>query len=92
MWKRHKDDGGGTIPFHGKPISRLKCYLGSRQLQLEFSCESTLDEEIWLLLTRHVVDTHRTSDFTALRVEVEDDLAPRGNAVENQHIISSKVR
>ncbi|KIM39736.1 hypothetical protein M413DRAFT_446644 [Hebeloma cylindrosporum] len=60
------------------------------QLQVEFSCDSTLDEEIWLLLTRHVVDTHRTSDFTALRVEVEDDVAPRENAVENQHILSSK--
>ena len=25
MWKRHKDDGDGTNPFHGKPISRMKC-------------------------------------------------------------------
>lgn len=39
-----------------------------------------------------MVDTHRTSDFTALRVEVEDDIAPRENAVENQQVLSSKVK
>ena len=64
---------------------------GSRQVQLEFSTSSTFDEEIWVLLTRHVTDTHRTSDFITLKVEIEDDLVPISRIVENQHILSSKV-
>ncbi|KAH6910301.1 hypothetical protein BKA70DRAFT_1272694 [Coprinopsis sp. MPI-PUGE-AT-0042] len=32
------------------------------------------EEEIWVLLTRHLSDTHRTEDFVALRVQLEDDV------------------
>ena len=64
---------------------------GARQVQLEFNTSSFFDEEIWVLLTRHVTDTHRTSDFIALKVEIEDDLIPISRVVENQHILSSKV-
>lgn len=63
---------------------------GSRQVQLEFST-SNYDEEILVLLTRHVTDTHRTSDFIALKVEIEDDLIPITRVVENQYTLSSKV-
>ena len=76
----------------GNLHSRLNSHIGTRQLQVEFSCDGSLDEEIWVLLTRHVVDTHRTSDFTALRVEVEDDVALLANAVESQYTLSSKVK
>ena len=64
---------------------------GARQVQLEFNTSSLFDEEIWVLLTRHVTDTHRTSDFIALKVEIEDDLIPISGVVENQHTLSSKV-
>ena len=64
---------------------------GARQVQLEFNTSSLFDEEIWVLLTRHVIDTHRTSDFIALKVEIEDDLIPISSVVENQHTLSSKV-
>lgn len=64
---------------------------GSRQVQLGFSTSSFFDEEIWVLLTRHVTDTRRTSDFIALKVEIEDDLIPFSRAIENQHILSCKV-
>jgi calpain-7 len=64
---------------------------GARQVQLEFNTSSFSDEEIWVLLTRHVTDTHRTSDFIALKVEIEDDLIPISSIVENQHTLSFKV-
>ena len=64
---------------------------GPRQVQLEFNTSSFSDEEIWVLLTRHVTNTHRTSDFVALKVEIEDDLIPISRVVENQHTLSSKV-
>ena len=64
---------------------------GSRQVQLEFSTSNYFDEEILVLLTRHVTDTRRTSDFIALKVEIEDDLIPISRVVENQYTLSSKV-
>lgn len=76
--------------------SRVLCILyslaqGSRQVQLEFSTSSAFNEEIWVLLTRHVTDTHRTSDFIALKVEIEDELIPISRVVGNQYILSSQV-
>jgi hypothetical protein len=38
-----------------------------------------------------VTDTHRTSDFIALKVAIEDELIPTSKVVENQHTLSSKV-
>jgi hypothetical protein len=64
---------------------------GARQVQLEFNTSSFFDEEILVLLTKHVTDTHRTSDFIALKVEIEDDLVPISKVAENQHTLSSKV-
>lgn len=64
---------------------------GTRHVQIEFNRSGTPNEEIWILLTRHVVDTHRTSDFAALRVELEDDLIPTATVAENQRTLSSKV-
>ncbi|KAF8962724.1 hypothetical protein BDZ97DRAFT_1702205 [Flammula alnicola] len=63
---------------------------GTRHARIEFSCEGRSDEEIWVLLTRHVVDTHRMSDFVALRVDMEDDLMPGTSFLENQRTLSSK--
>ena len=64
---------------------------GARQVQLEFNTSSFLDEEILVLLTRHVTDTHRTSDFIALKVEIEEDFIPISKVVESQHTLSSMV-
>ena len=60
-------------------------------MQIEFNRSGTPNVEIWILLTRHVVDTHRTSDFAALRVELEDDLIPTATVAENQRTLLSKV-
>jgi len=80
-----------VIYLFNNPLHLRSLVQGSRQVQLEFNTSSSFDQEIWVLLTRHVTDTHRTSDFSALKVEIEDDLIPISRVVESQHILSSKV-
>ena len=48
-------------------------------------------EEVWILLTRHVVDSSRTAEFISLEVEVEDELRSYSKAVD-QTTIAAKVR
>lgn len=91
MWKRCGEDNQNGSRFSSSPSHSLLIFQGPRQIQLEFNTSSLSDEEIWVLLTRHVTDTHRTSDFIALKVEIEDDLIPISSVVENQHTLSSKV-
>ncbi|KAF5375558.1 hypothetical protein D9615_009157 [Tricholomella constricta] len=50
-----------------------------------------VEQEIWLLLTRHVTDSSRTSDFISLKVEVEDELRSASHVVD-QTMIASKMR
>lgn len=64
----------------------------SRQLSLHFdNTNEEADEEIWILLTRHVVDSGRTSDFISLKIEVDDDLRSSSSIVD-QIAIAAKVR
>jgi hypothetical protein len=48
-------------------------------------------EEVWILLTRHVVDSRRISEFISLKVEIEDELTSNSKAVDHT-TISAKVR
>ena len=57
-------------------------------LQAEFHNNSSVEDEILVLLTRHVRNTKRTSDFVALHVEVEDHLVL---ASDFQELLSSRV-
>lgn len=57
-------------------------------LQANFHNDSSVEEEILILLTRHIRDTRRTSDFVALHVEVEDHLDP---ASDFRELLSSRV-
>ncbi|KAF8891859.1 hypothetical protein BD779DRAFT_1513523 [Infundibulicybe gibba] len=50
----------------------------SQQLQVEFTNLGGLGEEVWLLLTRHVSETRRISDFISLRAEVGDNIPAGG--------------
>jgi hypothetical protein len=64
----------------------------SRQIHLHFDNRNeSVDEEIWILLTRHVVNSCRTSDFISLKVEVEDDLKS-SSSIMDQIAIAAKVR
>ncbi|KDR76346.1 hypothetical protein GALMADRAFT_247750 [Galerina marginata CBS 339.88] len=78
------------LTFHGMWKRNTGDEDGSRQAQIEFICDSMLDEEILVLLTSHVVDTRRTSDFIALRVDMEDDLTNGMDIAKNQQILSAK--
>ncbi|KAF8905038.1 hypothetical protein CPB84DRAFT_1845125 [Gymnopilus junonius] len=79
-----------TLIFHSMWKRSAADEAASRQTQIEFNCSSDLDEEIWVLLTRHVVDARRSTDFIALRVELEDDFAQDTDVVKNQRILSGK--
>ncbi|KAF9012688.1 hypothetical protein BDQ17DRAFT_1344439 [Cyathus striatus] len=59
----------------------------SHQARLKF-LNNASEEEVWILLTRHIVETQRTTDFISLRVEVEDDSVPVPRTVD-LHTISS---
>ncbi|KAF8150612.1 hypothetical protein B0H34DRAFT_801552 [Crassisporium funariophilum] len=76
------------LTFHGMWKRSGQTDTGSRQLQMNFNTSGAVDGEIWVLLTRHVVDTRRDSDFIALRVEIEDDLM-HGRRVGKHDILSS---
>ncbi|PFH46869.1 hypothetical protein AMATHDRAFT_68923 [Amanita thiersii Skay4041] len=68
-------------------------------LRLRFN-NVTTDKRIWILLTRHVVNSKRTTDFASLRVEVEDEawktagavipqkLTEEGTFTNNTHILA----
>ncbi|KAJ7099454.1 hypothetical protein B0H15DRAFT_771653, partial [Mycena belliarum] len=44
------------------------------------------EHEVWVLLTRHVVDTRRTSDYISLRVQVEDDRSGSADSSDHRRI------
>ncbi|KAF8150505.1 hypothetical protein K438DRAFT_1865522 [Mycena galopus ATCC 62051] len=69
-----------TLTFHGTwKQTGAGDQRSTRYLRLKFeNTNHTAQDEVWILLTRHVSDTRRTSDFSSLRVQLEDDLA--GNA------------
>lgn len=60
-------------------------------MQIEYNCSGTSTEEVWILLTRHIVDTRKTTDFASLRVELDDIQVPATTLTENQRSLSSKV-
>jgi calpain-7 len=59
----------------------------TRHLRLKFdNTNDSVQDEVWILLTRHVADTRRTSDFTSLRVQLEDDLAGSAESADSRQI------
>ncbi|KAJ7807811.1 hypothetical protein B0H14DRAFT_3482866 [Mycena olivaceomarginata] len=66
-----------TLNFHGTwKQTGAGDQRSTRHLRLKFdNANDSPQDEVWILLTRHVADTRRTSDFTSLRVQLEDDLA-----------------
>lgn len=62
----------------------------TRHLYLSFNKTET-SEEVWILLTRHVVDSSRSSEFISLKVEIEDELRSYSKTAD-QSTIASKVR
>ncbi|KAF8058758.1 hypothetical protein FPV67DRAFT_1523596 [Lyophyllum atratum] len=77
-----------SLTFHGMWKRRGQDERSStRQMYLRFGKRSpTIEQEIWVLLTRHVTDSSRTSDFISLRVEVEDELRSTSHVVDQTTI------
>lgn len=65
--------------------------LGTMHLQAEFRNNSSAEVEILVLLTRHIEDTKRMSDFVSLQVEIEDCLLFGSDLRANQQYLSSRV-
>ncbi|KAK2467728.1 hypothetical protein APHAL10511_000023 [Amanita phalloides] len=67
MWQQnHK--------FHGMWKRRGQGEQAASMTRLQLFFRNAMpDTPVWILLTRHVSDTKRTSDFISLRVEVEED-------------------
>ncbi|KAG6832081.1 hypothetical protein H0H87_002909 [Tephrocybe sp. NHM501043] len=76
MWKRRSHDADNS----------------AKQVNLRFASKVPgREEEIWILLTRHVADSTRTSDYISLKVQVEDDIQGT-SAFVDQTVIAAKVR
>ncbi|KAL0577695.1 cysteine protease [Marasmius crinis-equi] len=66
--------------------------MASSQLRVTATCTSGEDEEILVLLSRHIVDTRKTSDFMALKVQLEDEVLDVSTASHHtDHAISTKI-
>ncbi|KAG7449916.1 cysteine proteinase [Guyanagaster necrorhizus] len=64
-----------TLTFHGQ-WKKNACDNGcTRQLRANFSVtdNTVKEDEIWVLLTRHLSRSRETSEFIALQVEADDD-------------------
>ncbi|KAF7350967.1 Calpain catalytic domain-containing protein [Mycena sanguinolenta] len=66
-----------TLSFHGTwKQTDAGDRRSTRHLRLKFDNPNhTAQSEVWILLTRHVADTRRTSDFISLRVQLQDEVA-----------------
>ncbi|KAJ7655627.1 hypothetical protein DFH06DRAFT_480739 [Mycena polygramma] len=67
---------------------KLTIFAGStRHLRLNFDhTGNNSQDEVWVLLTRHVADTRRTTDFISLRVQLEDSFAGSADSGDQRKI------
>ncbi|KAF8236080.1 cysteine proteinase [Tricholoma matsutake] len=81
-----------VLTFHGMwKRSGFNEESSTRHLYLKFENRKETSEEVWILLTRHVVDSSQTSEFISLKVEIEDELRSYSKAVD-QATIAAKVK
>ncbi|KAL0955704.1 hypothetical protein HGRIS_001924 [Hohenbuehelia grisea] len=67
-----------SLTFHGMWNRRNQSSpSGTHHLQLSYDLTGTdsSDEEVWVLLTRHLNDTHRSGEYISLKVQFEDNIA-----------------
>lgn len=76
-----------VLTFHGMwKRSGFNEESSTRHLYLKFENRKETSEEVWILLTRHVVDSSQTSEFISLKVEIEDELRSYSKAVDQATI------
>ncbi len=71
MWKPTRTVDCKSYTLRGA-LERTDLVDCTRQLRLNFTASQHTSQDVWVLLTRHVVDSQQTSDFIALKVEYED--------------------
>ncbi|KAF9453717.1 cysteine proteinase [Macrolepiota fuliginosa MF-IS2] len=82
MWARR-------IDFHGmwKRGSQDDEVDANHNLRVNFvNANAHGEEEIWILLTRHIRDTRRTDDFICLRAELEHPVLPPSARLHQQQV------
>lgn len=91
MWKPIEGDDESRMPFFIHKVQlTLTRYssLGTTHLQADFSSG---EDEISILLTRHVADAGRSTDYISLHVKIEDHLILSDSST-NLQSLSSQVR
>ena len=64
----------------------------SSEVRATITSKSDTDEEILVLLSRHILDTRKTSDYMALKVQLEDEEVDiLGGNYRSSQAISTKV-
>ncbi|KAF9524839.1 hypothetical protein CPB83DRAFT_885980 [Crepidotus variabilis] len=77
------------LTFHGMWNRTTSREDNTMQLQLEFKNIEKQDQDVWVLLTRHVADTRRTSDFVAVQVGIEELVYVKETLYDDQQSLSS---
>ncbi|KAH7925291.1 cysteine proteinase [Leucogyrophana mollusca] len=89
-----------AITFHGiwkQKTTEEKSQSSNHHLLLRYQAgEEDADQEIWVLLTRHLFDSHRTSEYIALNVQNQDGddaagdpgrIATKGTYTNDTHVL-----
>ncbi|KNZ75773.1 Calpain-like protease palB/RIM13, partial [Termitomyces sp. J132] len=75
------------LTFHGMWKRKGQDETTIRHTSLRFAKRSPrVEEEILVLLTRHVTDSSRTMDYISLKVQLEDDMEGRSNFLDQTTI------
>lgn len=90
MWKNTGEDENSMHLATSDNAFSLS-YLGTTHLQAEFCNDASAEVEVLVLLTRHVEDTRRISDFVTMQVEIEDGFLLGSGLGTNQQSLSSRV-
>ncbi|KAJ7072817.1 hypothetical protein C8F01DRAFT_1105319 [Mycena amicta] len=81
------------LTFHGTWKQATGDQRSTRNLHVKYQFTgSSLEDEVWILLTRHVSNTRQTTDFICLRVQLEDQLGGSFDLGESQRKIATMIQ
>ncbi len=85
LWKKDKDVDPTLRKCRSLPLMTLRLTSNTaRNFQLRLAVSGIEESDVWLLLSRHVVDLKREAEYIAMSTHVEDDFG--------QSDLSPKVR
>ncbi|KAI0338367.1 cysteine proteinase [Trametopsis cervina] len=95
-----QDHGMKSAPSHDQKLEEERsssCTISwdtlSRNTLTRLAVDSSAESDVWILLTRHIVDTKRSDEYISISVEVEDEgrvQAPmlKGSFTNNTHVLT----